>query len=64
MMSLLRTDFRGWTVIAIVHRLNSILDFDQVLVLDQGRIVEYGNPKALLANECTAFAKLCWNKGE
>lgn len=32
MMSLLRTEFQGWTIVAIVHRLESILDFDRVVV--------------------------------
>jgi ABC-type multidrug transport system fused ATPase/permease subunit len=64
MMSLLRSEFEGWTVIAIVHRLSSIRDFDQVVVLDQGQIIEYGSPMALLANEGSAFAKLYRNGGE
>lgn len=40
--------FHDCTVIAIAHRLHSILDFDRVLVLDGGRVVEQGNPRELL----------------
>lgn len=58
MMSLLRTEFQGWTIVAIVHRLNSIMDFDRVLVLDQGRIVECESPVVLLADKNSAFARL------
>lgn len=43
-MSLLRTEFHDFTIVAIVHRLKSIMDFDRVLVLDQGRVVEYESP--------------------
>ncbi|KAF5869257.1 putative abc transporter protein [Botrytis fragariae] len=63
MMSLLRTEFQGWTIIAIVHRLKSIQDFDRVVVLDQGRVVEFESPTALLADEGSAFAKLYRNEG-
>ncbi|GAM87020.1 hypothetical protein ANO11243_050410 [Dothideomycetidae sp. 11243] len=58
MMELLRTEFRGWTVVAIVHRLKSVVDFDRVVVLDAGRIIENDSPQQLLADESSAFAKL------
>jgi ABC-type multidrug transport system fused ATPase/permease subunit len=38
--------------------------FDQVVVLDQGQIIEFGRPMALLADESSAFAKLYRNGGE
>lgn len=44
-------DLRGKTVIEVLHRLEHILDFDLVVVLDQGRIVEAGHPEELLQNE-------------
>lgn len=43
------------TVIAIAHRLETILDFDRVFVLDKGRIIESGNPKDLLQTAGSAF---------
>ncbi|KAL2134935.1 hypothetical protein VTI74DRAFT_10342 [Chaetomium olivicolor] len=44
-------DLRGKTVIEVLHRLEHILDFDLVVVLDQGRVVEAGHPEELLQNE-------------
>ncbi|XP_037710283.1 ATP-binding cassette sub-family C member Sur [Drosophila subpulchrella] len=39
--------FQGRTIITIAHRLTTILDYDRLIVLDQGRIVEDGNPREL-----------------
>ncbi|KAF3909237.1 hypothetical protein ABW20_dc0104339 [Dactylellina cionopaga] len=38
----------NYTVITIAHRLNTIMDYDRVLVLDAGKVVEYASPKELL----------------
>ncbi|KAK1463361.1 ABC transporter [Colletotrichum melonis] len=47
----LRSWFRDWTIIAIAHKLESILDFDRVAVVDSGVVVEYGEPRQLLGSE-------------
>lgn len=44
----IREEFGGrCTLIVIAHRLSTIADFDRVLVLGQGQVVEYGTPKEL-----------------
>lgn len=36
------------TVVCIAHRLETIMDYDQVLVLDMGRVAEIGSPRDLI----------------
>ena len=46
----------------VAHRLGSIMDFDQVLVMSEGSLVEHGSPAELLAIPGGYFRKLV--KGE
>jgi ABC-type multidrug transport system fused ATPase/permease subunit len=49
----------------IAHRLQSLVDFDRVFVLDSGRLVEVGAPKDLLDDEGSAFRALHYqSRGE
>ena len=45
----LRVLLKGRTSFSVAHRLSTIRDADQVLVLDQGRVVERGIHDELLA---------------
>ena len=37
----IRDKFKDSTVLTIAHRLNTIMDYDKVLVLDRGQVVEF-----------------------
>lgn len=41
-------EFADCTVIEVAHRLDNLVDFDMIVVMEQGRIVETGHPKELL----------------
>lgn len=47
----------GRTTLVIAHRLATIVNADQIIVMDQGKIVETGTHQQLMANE-TLYAKL------
>lgn len=55
----IRSKFHGCTVITIAHRVDTILDYDRVLVFEGGRVVEFDKPEVLLKNEAGKFAELC-----
>jgi ABC-type multidrug transport system fused ATPase/permease subunit len=44
---MLRTTFRGRTIITVAHRLDTVADYDRILVLDQGRVAQYVPPSEL-----------------
>jgi ATP-binding cassette subfamily C (CFTR/MRP) protein 1 len=51
MQRLIREEFVGWTILTVAHRLDTILDSDKILVLDGGRVVQFGEPEELLSVE-------------
>ena len=55
---MIRSKFKGTTLLTIAHRLNTIMDYDVVMVLDQGNVAEFGSPKELLENEEGHFSAL------
>lgn len=57
MQDIIDTEFKDTTVLAVMHRLNHVKKYDRVAVLDQGRLVEYGEPGRLTVQE-SCFAKL------
>ncbi|KAI0965812.1 putative ABC multidrug transporter [Xylaria arbuscula] len=58
MQEIIRTEFKDYTVVAVSHRLDMIMDFDRVVVMDKGEIVELGNPMVLAAQEGARFRDL------
>jgi len=55
---MIRTNFADATVLTIAHRLNTVLDSDRILVLNDGEVVEFDTPKKLLAQPNSAFKKM------
>ncbi|XP_033736229.1 multidrug resistance-associated protein 7-like isoform X2 [Pecten maximus] len=54
----IRQEFVDSTVLTIAHRINTIMDSDRVLVMDQGQVAELDSPENLLKDQESAFYKL------
>ena len=54
----IREQFRDCTVFTIAHRLNTILDYDRIMVLDKGQIAEFDSPDTLLEDKDTIFSRM------
>ncbi|XP_055606100.1 ATP-binding cassette sub-family C member 4-like [Uranotaenia lowii] len=44
----IRDRFAACTVLTVAHRLNTIMDYDRILVMSDGSVVEFGTPVELL----------------
>jgi ATP-binding cassette subfamily C (CFTR/MRP) protein 1 len=52
------------TIVTIAHRLNTVVDYDRILVLDYGRIKEFDTPANLLRNPAGIFTSMVNETGE
>ncbi|XP_076338372.1 multidrug-Resistance like Protein 1 isoform X1 [Tachypleus tridentatus] len=59
----IRKEFSDCTVLTIAHRLNTIMDYTRVVVLDQGKIIEFDSPEALLKDNTTVFYSMAKDAG-
>lgn len=58
MQQVIRERFHGKTMLAIAHKLDTIMDFDKVIVLEKGRIVEIGPPRELKERHGGVFREM------
>ncbi|KAF9083706.1 hypothetical protein BGX23_011210 [Mortierella sp. AD031] len=59
----IRTDFGDSTVVTIAHRVNTIIDYDRILVMQDGQVAEYDTPQALLQNSNSILSSLVAESG-
>ncbi|PPQ73481.1 hypothetical protein CVT26_010183 [Gymnopilus dilepis] len=52
------------TILTIAHRLQTIMDADKIMVLDSGKIAEYGSPQSLLQKRGGHFKSLVDESGD
>lgn len=57
-------DVKESTILTIAHRLQTIIDYDKVLVLDKGKVLEYDAPWELISREGGIFRGMCEMSGD
>lgn len=60
----IRQEFTDSTLIVIAHRLSTIADFDKILVLGEGKVVEFGTPRELWGLSDGVFRGMVRESGE
>ncbi|CAK0780401.1 hypothetical protein CVIRNUC_005040 [Coccomyxa viridis] len=60
----IREEFESCTLIAIAHRLHTIIDADMVIVMDKGHAAESGSPAELLSDPDGVFSSMVTETGE
>ncbi|KAF9353229.1 hypothetical protein BGX26_008995 [Mortierella sp. AD094] len=59
----IRIDFAHSTVLTVAHRINTIIDYDRILVMHQGQVAEYDTPRNLLSNPNSVFSSMVAETG-
>ncbi|KAF9329230.1 hypothetical protein BG006_007662 [Podila minutissima] len=60
---IIRQKFCDCTILTIAHRINTVMDSDRIMVLDQGQVAEFDTPANLLADQGSIFYSLAKQSG-
>lgn len=60
----IRKSFSDATLLVIAHRINTIIDMDRIMVLQDGKLVEFDTPGYLLSNPNGHFTKMVEATGD
>ncbi|KAF7350973.1 hypothetical protein MSAN_01659500 [Mycena sanguinolenta] len=59
----IREEFTDSLLLTVAHRLKTVIDYDRLLVLDKGKLVEFDTPLALIQKEDGIFRGMCLKSG-
>jgi ABC-type multidrug transport system fused ATPase/permease subunit len=55
---MIKTEFKETTVFTIAHRINTIIQYDRILVLENGSIKEFDTPLNLMNDKSSYFGNM------
>lgn len=58
------SEFAESTILTIAHRLRTVIDYNRVMLLEDGKLIEFDTPANLLANKESKFYALCKATGK
>lgn len=53
-----KKEFKNCTVLTVAHKINTVMNSDKIIVIDDGKLVEFGSPSNLLLNSESLFAQI------
>ncbi|EGO00623.1 hypothetical protein SERLA73DRAFT_104969 [Serpula lacrymans var. lacrymans S7.3] len=59
----IREEFNDSLLLTVAHRLQTVIDYDRLLVLDQGKISEFDTPLNLISKDGGLFRDMCLKSG-
>lgn len=62
--TMIQQEFSNTTVLTIAHRINTIINYDKLMILDQGNIVQFDTPYNLLMDKTGYFHVLVMESGQ
>jgi ABC-type multidrug transport system fused ATPase/permease subunit len=60
----IRAEFEESALLCIAHRIRTVADYDRILVLDHGRLLEFDHPYTLMTKADGVFMQMCQRSGE
>ncbi|KAG8815537.1 hypothetical protein FRC18_001456 [Serendipita sp. 400] len=58
-----REEFKNSCLLTIAHRIRTVIDYDRLLILDKGNVVEFDTPLNLIQKEGGLFRDMCLKSG-
>ncbi|KAG0701637.1 hypothetical protein DFH29DRAFT_925615 [Suillus ampliporus] len=59
----IREEFNDSLLLTVAHRLRTVIDYDRLIVLDKGEVVEFDTPLNLIQKEDGIFRTMCLKSG-